>query len=323
MSVLVTGGAGFIGSHLAQRCATEGHAVRCVDSFEPYYAVALKELNAEDLIGSGVEVVRENLATTSVESLLEGVDTVFHFAAQPGISASTPFEDYLQNNLVATHRLLEAARASADLKLFVYVSTSSVYGRDVTGPETSEPKPTSFYGVTKLGAEQLTLSYQREMGLPACALRLFSVYGPRERPEKLFPQLIMNTLRQKPFHLYEGSDEHVRTFTYVGDVVDACLATMENTPRSLGKIFNIGSDEVHRVGDAIDLVGRILGQQPRIERVAKRAGDQLSTRADLTQTRELLGYDPRTTLEDGLRATVAWFQERVFPNEALHAAYER
>ena len=213
MRILVTGAAGFVGSHLAERLAGMGHQVRGIDSLTDYYALALKKLNVDQLTRAGVVLLRLDLANDDLRAAVLDVDLVYHAAAQPGISAQVGFETYLQNNLIATQRLLEAVKGSRSLRGFVNVSTSSVYGVDATGDEESEPRPTSHYGVTKLAAEQLVLALARDEGFPGSSLRLFSVYGPREQPEKLYPRLIGAILEGRPFPLFEGSERHLRSYT--------------------------------------------------------------------------------------------------------------
>jgi nucleoside-diphosphate-sugar epimerase len=252
-----------------------------------------------------------DLATDDLAELLRTVEVVYHAAAQPGISAATPFDDYLRNNVVATHRLLEAARRSDSLSLFVHLSTSSVYGSDASGPESSEPRPTSAYGVTKLAAEQLVLAAARDAGVPAAAFRLFSVYGPRERPDKLMPTLILSLLEGRPFPLFEGSEHHRRSYTYVGDIVEGLVGALDAPDRCVGEIFNLGNDLDITTGEAIALVEEILGRAAVIDARPRRAGDQLRTQADIAKARAVLGYAPRTAPRDGLAQTAAWFQQRL------------
>ena len=244
--------------------------------------------------------------------MLTDVDVVVHAAAQPGISSTTPFERYAQHNITATHRLLEAARRLTALRCFINVSTSSVYGRYATVPETTAPTPTSFYGVTKLAAEQLALSYQREQNLPVCSLRLFSVYGPRERPEKLYFKLIESILGDKEFPLFEGSLHHSRSFTYVDDAVSAFLAVVERCEQCSGEIFNIGSDIETGTAEGIQLIDAVVGKQAKIVTVPRRSGDQQRTFADIEKARTFLGYHPQTRPEEGLRRQVEWYRDRIW-----------
>ncbi|MBN1484999.1 MAG: NAD-dependent epimerase/dehydratase family protein [Chloroflexia bacterium] len=312
MNILVTGAAGFIGSHLAERLVDLGHRVRGLDCLTDYYDPALKRMNVEDIMRRGVEFLPLDLAGDDLAEAVRDVDIIYHAAAQPGISATTPYESYVRNNLTATYRLLQAIRRSSDaLRSLIYLSTSSVYGAEATGPETSEPKPTSYYGVTKLAAEQLALAYYREQGLPVCSLRLFSVYGPRERPEKLYPKLIRCILEDREFPLYEGSEQHWRSYTYVGDAVDGLVAVLDRLELCRGEIFNIGSDTAITTGEGIRLVEEIVGRPARKVVQRRRPGDQLRTQADIYKARRILGYNPSTSPREGLEREVAWVRERV------------
>ena len=274
MKTLITGAAGFIGSHLAERLCDSGHEVIGVDCFTDYYSRALKDLNAADVRKRGVQLLELDLATDDLMPAMNGVEVIYHFAAQPGISDTTPFEDYARNNITATRRLADTALNNSSLKCFVNIATSSIYGAHSTDTEETAPKPTSYYGVTKLAAEQLVLVYQRDKGMPACSLRLFSVYGERERPEKLYPKLIGAILRDEPFPLFEGSERHRRSFTYVGDIVDGCLCVLNNLDKCDGEIFNIGADTEITTAEGIRIVEEIMGKKARIAPTPKRAGDQ-------------------------------------------------
>ncbi len=312
MNILITGAAGFIGSHLAQRLAKEGHQVSGLDNYSDYYDPKLKALNAEALKGDGIEVHRVDLWRDDLEGPLENIEAVFHAAAQPGNSATTPFETYLQNNLIATQRLAETAMRSKSLKVFVNVATSSVYGLNATDAEDQAPQPISHYGVTKLAAEQLVLAYCRDKGFPACSVRLFSVYGPRERPDKLYPKLIRSILTDTPFPLYEGSREHSRSFTFVEDAVEGFVRVLEHAERCRGEIINIGSDIEITTGQGMEMIEDIMGKQARYEHLPQRPGDQLRTNANINKARELLNYEPKTKPEDGLRKEVEWYRTEIF-----------
>ncbi|HET8581151.1 MAG TPA: NAD-dependent epimerase/dehydratase family protein [Candidatus Paceibacterota bacterium] len=308
MKVLVTGAAGAIGSTLAERLVREGHEVTALDCFTEYYDVAQKEANADALATAGVTVARIDLAEDDLAPHMRGVEAIFHCAAQPGISASVPFDTYERNNIRATERLLEAARSSDALGHFINIATSSIYGKEANGPETSEPKPASHYGVTKLAAEQLAMALHRDIGFPATSLRLFSVYGERERPDKLYHKLIRAILAGELFPLYEGSREHVRSYTYVGDIVDGFLAVLARRDAVLGEVINIGTDVTHTTGEGIDLVQELMGKEARFDMQPPRPGDQKETAADISKARRLLGYDPRTGLREGLAHEIAWVE---------------
>lgn len=311
MNILVTGAAGFIGSHLAVRLAEDGHRVVGVDSFNAYYDPAFKHANAEEVKAAGAEVRLLDLAEEALTDTLSGVEIVFHAAAQPGISASTSFETYLRNNVVATQRLLEAARRSDALELFVNVSTSSVYGADASGSEITEPRPTSIYGVTKLAAEQLVMAAARDAGFPGCSFRLFSVYGPRERPDKLIPILLRALLERQQLPLFEGSEHHRRSYTYVEDIINGLVTTLGRPAACRGELFNLGNDRDISTGEIIHLAEEIVGREVEVERKPRRAGDQLRTQADIEKARRLLGYAPRVDPREGLRRTAAWFTKRI------------
>ena len=312
MRILVTGAAGFIGSHMCEHLCDLGHDVVGLDCFTEYYARGLKDSNADDVRAKGASILELDLAADDLSEAVDGAEVIYHFAAQPGNLPGTSLESYTRNNLFATHRLVEAAREGDSLRCFVNISTSSVYGFHATDSEDTPPKPTSYYGVTKLAAEQLVLVYQRDKGFPACSLRLFSVYGERERPEKLYPKLIRAILADEPFPLFEGSREHSRSFTYVGDICDGCAAVLNHMDACTGEIFNIGSDIEITTGRGIDIVEEIMGRRARVDPQPRRAGDQLRTHADIGKARRVLGYAPKTAPEDGLRAEVAWYRNKLF-----------
>ena len=309
---VVTGAAGFIGSHLSERLIALGYDVLGIDCLTDYYSRAQKTLNMNQASAQGVEFLHLDLAKDDLNAALEGVEVIYHLAAQPGISATTPFDAYLRNNLMATHRLLDAAKKTTSLRGFINISTSSVYGADATGDEKTEPKPTSYYGVTKLSAEQLVLAAAREEGFPACSMRLFSVYGPRERPEKLYPKLIGSILEDKAFPLYKGSENHLRSYTYVGDIVDGLVSLLNKPDEIKGEIFNIGTDVAITTAEGIRIVEEIIGKRAKIEQNPKRPGDQLKTHANIAKARRVLGYTPTTKVREGLEKEVKWYRDYIF-----------
>ena len=320
MKILITGVAGAIGSHVAEHFTGLGHEVVGVDILTPYYDRAIKEINLADVTASGAEVHLCDLAVDDIDHLMKGVDVVFHFAAQPGISATTPFEDYVRNNIIATHRLLDSALRVPGLMGFVHISTSSIYGVHACGEETVEVKPTSYYGVTKLAAEQLALAYHREHGLPVVVLRLFSVYGPRERPEKLYHKLIKSILEDKDFPLCEGSEHHVRSYTNIDDIVHACDLVVKNLDLAVGEIFNIGTDKTITTGEGIKIIERLLGKSARLVVTPRRPGDQKETGANIKKARRLLEYNPKVGIEEGLARQVVWYKDKL--HDRLHKSQE-
>lgn len=320
MNILVTGAAGFIGSHLSECLIALGHKVRGVDCLTDYYARALKVLNVNQIVEKGVEFLPLDLARDDLSPAIKDINIVCHAAAQPGISTRATFDTYLRNNIVATHRLLEVLRQPSSFRGFINISTSSVYGADATGDEATEPRPTSYYGVTKLTAEQLVLAFTRDQGFPACSLRLFSVYGPRERPEKLYLRLIASILEDEEFPLYEGSKEHRRSYTYVGDIIDGVIAALRSFDKCIGEIFNIGTDVAFTTAEGMRTVEEIIGRPARISIKPRRSGDQLRTHANIEKARSLLGYNPTTGLREGLEKEVEWYRHHILAKVNLWPA---
>ncbi|NNL78849.1 MAG: NAD-dependent epimerase/dehydratase family protein [Flavobacteriaceae bacterium] len=310
MRILVTGASGFIGSHTAERLLEMGHEVIGVDNFSEYYDVSLKRMNADAVKEKGGRILEFDLRDIEgYKNLPSDIDYIFHYAAQPGISASSSFEDYLTNNVFATKNLIDWALGLENLKMFVNIGTSSIYGLEATFPEDVAPKPASFYGVTKLAAEQLVLQKSREKQMKACSLRLYSVIGPRERPEKMYTKLIACGLDSKPFPLFEGSKEHLRSFTYVGDIVDGVVSIMGKESLVDGEVINIGTEAEHTTAEGIEAVEQVLGKSIDINTIPKRAGDQLRTKANIDKARQLLNYNPQTSLIDSVRSQVDWYKK--------------
>ena len=309
MKILITGAAGFIGSHTAERLQSLGHQVIGWDNFSAYYDVTLKEHTAKTLKQQGVVMQRVDLVHDDLKAIWPK-DTVFvfHFAAQPGISQSSTFDSYLDNNFIATQRLLSVCEQLDQPPYFVNIATSSVYGLVATKDETAAPEPASWYGVTKLAAEQLVMAYVRRGFLKGTSLRLYSVYGPRERPDKLYTRLIDCGLNQKEFTLYKGSEAHRRSFTYVGDIVDGIVAVINAADSCNGEIINLGSDVEHSTGEGIETVERLLGTTISKKIMPPRPGDQDRTMAVIDKAILLLDYRPSTTLETGIKAQIEWFK---------------
>lgn len=311
MRILVTGAAGFIASHLCEKLQALGHEVYGIDNFNDYYSPDLKLRNASDLQAKGIPIFKVDLNADLKEVFLQPYDFIYHLAAQPGISADTTLDDYIVNNIKATQNLLEAVLAyNSDLKSFVNIATSSVYGLEATVDECVPAQPVSFYGVTKLAAEQLVLGLHRTGKLNACSIRLYSVYGPRERPEKLYTKLIENLIHNQPFPLFEGSLRHERSFTYVGDIVEGLAAIIGRESRVNGEIINLGTEEVNTTEEGIKAVEAILGKSLTVQQFPARKGDQQRTAAVIDKARQLLDYNPKTSLRQGLELQVAWYKEK-------------
>jgi UDP-glucuronate 4-epimerase len=304
MRCMVTGAAGFIGSHLAERLIAQGREVIGLDSFVPYYPRAIKEANLAGLRQSpNFTLLEADLRTADLTNALDGVEVVFHLGAMAGLAKSwTEFESYMTCNVLGTQRLLDACRGRA-LRAFVHASTSSVYGREATGDEGAALNPISPYGATKLAAERLALAYQTEFDVPAVVLRYFSVYGPRQRPDMGYHIFIRRVLAGEPIVVF-GDGEQTRGNTFVADCVDATLLAAERGRP--GDVFNIGGGEARSVNWVIRTIEELVGQAARIEHGPPRPGDQAHTLADISHARAALGFDPRTSLRDGLAAQAAW-----------------
>jgi nucleoside-diphosphate-sugar epimerase len=299
---LVTGAAGFIGSHLAEALVAAGHEVVGIDCFTDYYDPALKEENA-----AGLEVHRLDLAVDELD--FGGFDGVFHLAGQPGVrSFGAVFPLYVERNVLATQRVLEAAGA-AGVRV-VFSSSSSVYGEAerYPTPEDTRPRPLSPYGITKLSCEHLAHAYARSFALDAVVLRYFNAYGPRQRPDMAFARVVGALAEGRPFTLF-GDGTQSRSFTYVGDVVRATVEAMERAPA--GALYNVGGGQEATINEALALLERISGQQLDVRREPAVPGDQRRTKADTTRIREDLGWEPTVPLEDGLRAQWEWASSRV------------
>ena len=297
MRYVVTGAAGFIGSHLAEALLAAGHDVLGIDSFTDYYDPALKERNA-----SRIDVRRLDLARDELD--LAGWDGVFHLAGQPGVrSFGDVFPLYVERNVLASQRVFEAA-AGAGARV-VFASSSSVYGEaeHYPTPEETPPRPLSPYGITKLACEHLARASGKSLGLDAVVLRYFNAYGPRQRPDMAFPRIFEALLGGRSFTLF-GDGEQSRSFTYVGDVVAASMIAMERAEP--GSVYNVGGGQEATMNETIEMLERISGRRLEVERTEAVAGDQRRTKADTARIREDLGWQPSTSLEEGLRAQWEW-----------------
>ena len=305
MRVLVTGAAGFIGSHLAEALGDAGHDVVGIDSYTDYYDPARKHENA-----AGLDVLDADLVDVDLDALLDGIERVYHLAGQPGVRASfgPDFENYVQRNIHASGRLFEAA-AQRGIRV-VFASSSSIYGDAESYPtrEDAVPQPIAPYGVTKLCVEHLAYAHARTSGLDAVCVRYFTVYGPRQRPDMAFTPLLEALASGEPYRLF-GDGSVSRSFTFVADAVAGTIAAMERG--TSGETYNIGGGEEATMRDAIALAEAIAGRELLVERHAAAVGDVKRTRADVGKAQAELGWSPATSLEDGLRAHWAWVAGRV------------
>lgn len=307
MKALVTGAAGFIGSHLAERLIEAGATVTGLDCFTDYYPRELKERNLARLRGAAAfRLVEAPLADADLRAVLDGVTHVFHLAAQAGVRKSwgRDFRVYTVNNVEATQILLEAC-AGLSIERLVYASSSSVYGDAVPLPmrEDALPQPVSPYGVTKLAAEQLCHLYQVNHGVPAVSLRYFTVYGPRQRPDMGFSRFLKAAMRGDAMPQF-GDGRQTRDFTFVADAVTATVAAA--TRGKPGGVYNIGGGSRVELLDVFELIRRITGRPVRVDRIEAQPGDMRDTYADTTRARADLAFAPTVTLEEGLRAQYDW-----------------
>jgi UDP-glucuronate 4-epimerase len=302
---LVTGCAGFVGSHLAEALLERNHEVVGLDAFTDYYSRGVKEANLERARARpGFTFVERDLADGELEPLVEGADGVFHLAAQPGVRGSWggTFAVYVRENILATQRLFEAA-ARAKVRI-VMASSSSVYGNAEEYPtrEDTSPRPVSPYGVSKLACESLAQTYSECFGLEVVALRYFTVYGPRQRPDMAFSRIISALLGGRPFRLF-GTGEQSRDFTYVDDAVAATLAAMNG--RQGSTVYNVGGGSETTLAEVVALCEELVGRRLDLRHEPAAAGDVRRTAADTSLIRDELGWSPHTSLEEGLAAQLA------------------
>lgn len=307
LRVLVTGVAGFIGSSLAEKLLAEGHEVVGVDCFTDYYPRWIKERNLKALQESkGFTFVQGDLTRIALQPLLENAQWVFHQAAQAGVRASwgESFQVYARDNVMATQRLLEAAKGMP-LQKFVYASSSSIYGdaESFPTPESALPRPVSPYGVTKLAAEQLCYLYWRNYKVPTVALRYFTVYGPRQRPDMAFHIFSRALLEGRPINVF-GDGQQTRDFTFIEDALQANLGAAERGEP--GAAYNIGGGAQISLRDAITLLEEAAGREAILQYQDAQQGDARHTSADIRKAERELGYQPTIPVADGLKKEVAW-----------------
>ena len=310
MKALVTGAAGFIGSHLSAALLDSGAAVMAIDCFTDYYARPLKEANLAGLKGrSGFTFTEGALQDVDVKALLQGVTHVFHLAGQAGVRKSWggDFDVYIRDNVQATQRLLEAL-ARMQIQKYVYSSSSSVYGNNVPLPmrEDTYLQPLSPYGVTKLAGEHLGNLYFANYGVPAVSLRYFTVYGPRQRPDMAFQRFLTAARDGAPITLY-GDGEQTRDFTFVGDIVAANMAAARKGRP--GGVYNIGGGSRVSMNEVLALIEKVTGKKVAVRREPEQKGDMRHTYADTSAARRDLDFNPQVTLENGLAQQYRWLTQ--------------
>jgi nucleoside-diphosphate-sugar epimerase len=308
---IVTGVAGFIGSSLAEKLLEQGDQVIGIDQFNDYYDPSLKRQNAHILAKyPEFKLIEADIQALDWRQLLQGVEVLFHQAAQAGVRASwgDGFRQYTERNINATQIILEAAKETPSLQRMVFASTSSVYGNAETmpTPETLCPQPVSPYGITKLAAERLCWLYHQNFNVPVTALRYFTVYGPRQRPDMAFHKFFQAAIAGKPIGIY-GDGKQTRDFTFISDAVAANLAAAV-VPEALGEVFNIGGGSRVVLLDVLDTMEKVIGKP--IERLHQglARGDARHTAADVTKARTILGYNPQVSLAEGLAQEWQWIQ---------------
>ena len=306
--VVVTGAAGFIGSHLCERLLAAGHEVVGIDSLSDYYDRERKEQNLREAAANPNFTLEEaDLVDANLTRAMRGAAVVFHLAGQPGVRPSwgSHFDRYVHDNIVATQRLLEALR-EAPVQRLVFASSSSVYGNAEMFPtkETALPRPVSPYGITKLAAEHLTFVYMRNFGIPATSLRYFTVYGPRQRPDMAFCRFMESLVEEQEIEIY-GDGEQTREFTFVSDAVDGTVKAA--SADVAGQVINLGGGSRVTVNKVLDTLEEISHLKPRRRYLPAAPGDPRHTGASINLAREKLGWEPRVSLREGLARQWEWF----------------
>jgi UDP-glucose 4-epimerase len=308
--VVVTGAAGFIGSHLCDRLVSLGHKVTGVDSFTDFYERARKEQNLEGLRADPNFTFEElDLVDADLRRVLRGARVVYHLAGRPGVRPSwgEQFDSYVRDNIIATQRLLESLKETPVDRL-VFAGSSSVYGDAEMFPtkESALPRPVSPYGVTKLAAEHLSLLYTKNFGLPVVSVRYFTVYGPRQRPDMAFARFMQALVDGEPIEVF-GDGEQTREFTYVSDAVEGTIKAA--TADVVGQVVNLGGGSRVTVNRVLATLEDISQAKARRKTLPAAPGDPRHTGASINLARERLGWEPRVSLRDGLTRQWEWFQD--------------
>ncbi len=308
---IVTGVAGFIGSHLAETILKQDDRIIGIDQINDYYDVNQKKANIADLQKySNFEFIKADIQELNWLELLKDVDVVYHQAAQAGVRSSwgKGFYDYTERNINATQIILEAAKEVNSIKRFVYASSSSVYGNAEKMPtsETIPPVPVSPYGITKLAAERMCLLYHQNFNVPITALRYFTVYGPRQRPDMAFHKFFKAVIRDEAISVY-GDGQQTRDFTFISDAVAANLAA-GSVSEAIGQVFNIGGGSRVNLMDVLAIIEKTVKQPIKKEFVAKAKGDARHTSADISKAQRILGYQPKVSLSQGLAKEWEWIE---------------
>lgn len=308
---IVTGVAGFIGSHLAEALLEQGSKVIGIDQINNYYDSQLKHNNLASLKQyPGFKFIKANIQDLDWQNLLQSVDVVYHQAAQAGVRASwgDGFSQYTERNINATQVILEASKQVKTLRRIVYASSSSIYGDAVTmpTPETLCPQPVSPYGITKLAGERLCWLYHKNFGVPATALRYFTVYGPRQRPDMAFHKFFKAAIANEAIDIY-GDGQQTRDYTFVSDIVAANLAASQ-VPGAVGEVFNIGGGSRVSLIELLGIMEQAMNQPIKRNYIERAVGDARHTSADISKAKQILGYSPKVSLIEGLTQEWQWIQ---------------
>ena len=309
IKIIVTGAAGFIGSHLVDTLLAEGHQVIGIDEFNNYYDPALKRKNIAHLHNNpNFELIEGDIQLLDWHKLLEDAEFVYHQAAQAGVRASwgKNFQTYVEKNINSTQILLEAIKDAKHIKRFIFASTSSIYGdaKKLPTDESICPQPISPYGITKLAAEKLCSLYHKNFGVPFVALRYFSVYRARQRPDMAFHKFFKSILESQPLTIY-GDGQQTRDFTFINDIVTANIAAAK-IPEAVGEVFNIGGGSRVSLLEVISTIEEIIGSNININHIETSMGDARHTLSDIAKAQKLLNYKPQTSLIDGLAKEWIW-----------------
>ena len=308
MKAVVTGCAGFVGSHLTERLLQDGHRVTGIDCFTDYYPREIKEKNIDAALqNKNFGFLDSSILDLDLPEVLAGADYVYHQAAQAGVRNSwgKNFDIYTSNNILGTQRLLEACRETK-IKKFVYASSSSVYGDAVSLPmkETDVPRPISPYGISKLAGEQLCYLYWKAYAIPVVSLRYFTVYGPRQRPDMAFNKFIRSIISGKEMEIF-GDGLQTRDYTFVSDIVEANILAA-GSKKCSAEVYNIGGGSRTTVKDCIKMLEGIIGKKAKVKYLQAQKGDMEHTYADTSRAAFELGYKPRVSLKEGLSREVGW-----------------
>ena len=315
MHILITGGAGFIGSHLAEKLIQEKHQVTIIDNFDPFYDPIIKRKNIESLIGNpNFNLLEVNICNNEKLNQLfpKDIDAIVHLAAKAGVrpSISDPIS-YQETNVVGTQNLLELSRKN-NTKSFIFASSSSVYGVNKKVPWKESDRvlePISPYASTKVSSELLGHVYSHLYGIRFLALRFFTVYGPRQRPDLAIHKFFRMILNNEPLTMY-GDGSTYRDYTYVDDIVDGICQAIKYEESNY-EVINIGNSDTISLADLIYEIELVVDRKANKEVMPEQPGDVPKTYADITKAKELLGYNPSTDIKQGLQKFYEWYSSKI------------